>query len=177
MFVELDGMGWSELVWFGSTWIESVSFWFQFTELLRPTFSTSKLFSCFSIFKNLLPLRFSLSLLIVTCHVKPLQERYDDLMTELKMLKLLAPIESGTMVTMGPCGFISVWLSILCLGVGTSVPLFNLPRGKWFMLLCTGMVAWLKWNMFVWILGSVWFYVWVMNGSTIPIECFTGSPI
>ena len=47
MFFKLAGMGWFELVWLGSTWIESEYFWFQFriklvwfqfTEFLLPTF-------------------------------------------------------------------------------------------------------------------------------------------
>ena len=55
MFVESPGMGWIELVWFWSMWIESESFWFQFriesvwfqfTWFLCPTFSTSELFLC-----------------------------------------------------------------------------------------------------------------------------------
>ena len=78
---------------------------------------------------------------------------------------------------MGIYGFIPVRLSIPPLDLGTSVPLYKLPRGEWFWPLCPGMVAWLKWSMFGWIVVSIRFYVSVLNGFTIPIEYFTDPPI
>ena len=90
---------------------------------------------------------------------------------------MFALLESSIMVTMGIYGFIPVRLSIPPLDLGTSVPLYKLPRGEWFWPLCPGMVAWLKWSMFGWIVVSIRFYVSVLNGFTIPIEYFTDPPI
>ena len=90
------------------------SLWFKFTEFSRPTFSTSKLFLRSAFLKILLPLRFStrfsLSILIVPYHRDILLARSDVLLTESKMSQLFALLESGIVVTVGPCGFIPVRL-------------------------------------------------------------------
>ena len=87
-FVELAGMGWFESVGLWSTWIEPEYFWFhfiiklvwfQFAGFSRPNFSTSELFLHSAFLKMLNPLRFStrfsLSLLIVTCHGETLMNK------------------------------------------------------------------------------------------------------
>ena len=72
MFVEYSGMNWFDSEWFGSTLIESESLWFQITDFLRWTFSTSKLFLRAAFSKNLLPPSSSLSLFSAPCNGNPL---------------------------------------------------------------------------------------------------------
>ena len=93
------------------------------------------------------------------------------------MLQLLVMLDSRIVVTMGPCEFIPVRLSIFRPDLGTSVPLYKLSRGKYSQSLCPGSVSRFDQTVIFWIAGSVWFTVWVLNGFMIPIESFTDPPI
>ena len=68
-------------------------------------------------------------------------------------------LDSRMVVTMGTCGFIPVWLSIICPGLGTSIPLFKLPMEKWFRSLFLGLFTCLRCTVVIWIVGSVRFSV------------------
>ena len=46
------------------------------------------------------------------------------------MLHMFNFLDSGVVVTVGPCGFIPVRLSIFYPNLGKSVPLYKLPRGN-----------------------------------------------
>ena len=79
------------------------------------------------------------------------------------MSHLLALLEYGVVVMMGPCCFIPMWLSIFFPDMGTSIPLFKIPIGKWFRSLCPSLVACLRWTMVAWQVGSVQFTVSVLR--------------
>ena len=71
------------------------------------------------------------------------------------MLQLFTLLYSGIVVTMGPCGFIPVQLSIFSLCMEPLIPLFKLSTWNWFQSLRTGPVACLKWMIVDWIVVSV----------------------
>ena len=79
------------------------------------------------------------------------------------MLQLFTLLNSGIVVMMGPCGFISVQLSIFHPDLETLISLFNISMGKWFWSLCPGPVPFLRWKMVGLIVGSVWFAVSVLR--------------
>ena len=57
--------------------------------------------------------------------------------------------------------------------MGTSIKLFKLPTGKRLQSLCPGPVAWSKWAMVGWKLGSIWFAVLELS----VLEILTDPPI
>ena len=67
------------------------------------------------------------------------------------------------MVTIGPCGFIPVRLSISCPDLGTPIPLFKIPMGLWIQSLCPGPVACLSLTMVGWLVISIQFAVLVLR--------------
>ena len=69
------------------------------------------------------------------------------------MSQLFSLLDSGIVVTMGPCGFIPVRLSILLLDLVTTIPLFKILMGKWFWSFCLGTVTCLRWIMVGWLVG------------------------
>ena len=75
------------------------------------------------------------------------------------MLQFFSLLDSGMVVTMSPCGFIPVWLSIFRPDMVTSIPPFKLLIYKWLQSLCPGTFFCLKFIMVGWIVGSARFAV------------------
>ena len=63
------------------------------------------------------------------------------------------------------------------LGSGNISTIIQNSDGGYYWSLCPGPVAWLKWTTVGWIVGSVQFSVWVLNGFAIPTKNFTDPPI
>ena len=128
MFAKLAGIGWFKSVWFGSTWIESESLWFQVIELLRPTFSTSTFF-CAQHFRKLCCLHgFHFQLFLRHAPEIPCR-RYTLPSDWVKDVVFSITVRLWVVVMMGPCGFIPVRFSILWPDLVTSVLLSKIPRG------------------------------------------------
>ena len=85
------------------------------------------------------------------------------------MSQFFAVLDAGIVVTMGPCGFIPAWLWIFRPYLGTPIPIFKLPIGKWFRSLCPCTVTWLRWVMVGWLVGSVWLAVSLLRLSPIGV--------
>ena len=133
MLVYSYGMGLFTLVWFGSTWIESESSWFQITEFLRPTFSTSKLFLC-SAFSKTIPPRFSISQLAAPLHGDILWARYDLSMIEMKMSKIpcILLVIYGRGLPLVLDGFSPIFSSVLRpKSTLIPLPIFRLSKRKY----------------------------------------------
>ena len=109
MFVEFTGMDWIELVWFGSRSIELEYFWFWFRINLVSFKFTIFLPKPLSLLIFLFSLRFSnrflLSVLIMPQHDNPLMTISNVLLTKSKIFQLFTMVDSGIVVTMGPCGY------------------------------------------------------------------------
>ena len=78
---------------------------------------------------------------------------------------------------MGTCGFIPVGVSISHTDLVIPIQLLKFLIGKWLHSLCPGSFAFLKWMMVGWKVGSIKFYVSVLNEFGIPIEYFTAPSI
>ena len=117
IFVKLAGMGWFELVWFVSNWIQLEPFWFQlkielvwFQFTSCPTFSALKIFVRSAFLEILLfysfSSRFPLLVFIVPYH-------RNLLLNQSKMLQLLSLVLviSGHRIMMALDGFIPILLS------------------------------------------------------------------
>ena len=79
------------------------------------------------------------------------------------MSQLFDLLDYGIVFKMGPCGFIPVQLSIFCPDLGLSIPLLKRSMGKWFRSFCPGLVAWLRWKVVGWLVGSIQLAVSVLR--------------